>query len=235
MIFYRDYNIYDASKSVAAGGADTKQKKSRRDEPRMGREKDGGVVCVLLAHHIDLSEIPRLAKGTAKEVLIFVSRQVARRTDRSFKNSISHKGFLCNVMVEEDGLCAAVMAEQGYPQRVSWNLCDDALEAFRDENGFEERWSKMKRDHNISVPKLRELLERYQDTANVDKVKNLQRKVEETTEVAQLAIEDLLARGENLDRMVSKSEELSANSKVFLKSTKKLKTCGWASMPCIVM
>ena len=46
-------------------------------------------------------------------------------------------------------------------------------------------------------------MERYQDTANVDKVKNLQRKVEETTEVAQLAIEDLLARGENLDRMVS--------------------------------
>jgi hypothetical protein len=136
---------------------------------------------------------------------------------------------------------------------------------------------------------LRELLVRYQDAANVDKVRALHRKVEETTEVAQLAIEDLLARGENLDRMVSvgffffflpvvacvrhrdpgpdlvvrclsshracrscwvggwvrwlialtvrpqKSEELSANSKVFLKSTKKLKTCGWASIPCTVM
>lgn len=65
----------------------------------------------------------------------------------------------------------------------------------------------------------------YQDPKQADPLLRMQDDLDETKIILRNTIEQVLERGEKLDDLVSKSEDLSAQSKAFYKTAKKTNSC----------
>ena len=74
-------------------------------------------------------------------------------------------------------------------------------------------------------PPMEDYLVRYQDPASADKVTKIQNDLDETTQILHKTIDSVLERGVKLDSLVDKSNDLSAQSKMFYKQAKKTNSC----------
>jgi len=77
----------------------------------------------------------------------------------------------------------------------------------------------------VSFPELDEAIVRYQDPAEADNIVKIQQQIDETKDVLHNTIDNLLARGEKLDRLVERSDELSMQSKMFYRQARKTNSC----------
>ena len=77
----------------------------------------------------------------------------------------------------------------------------------------------------IDSPWLKELFRLHKNPAEADSLTRVQQELDETKIVLHKTIESLLERGEKLDDMVSKSNELGILSKEFLKGSRKTNSC----------
>lgn len=65
----------------------------------------------------------------------------------------------------------------------------------------------------------------YQDPAAADKLMRIQRDLDETKVILHKTIESVLERGQRLDDLVAKSEDLSMASQMFYKQARKTNSC----------
>lgn len=72
---------------------------------------------------------------------------------------------------------------------------------------------------------LQEALDRFQDPLNADKFGRIQKELDETKIILHKTIESVLERGEKLDTLVEKSNDLSLASQLFYKSARKTNSC----------
>jgi synaptobrevin family protein YKT6 len=77
----------------------------------------------------------------------------------------------------------------------------------------------------MPFPPIEEYLVKYQNPAAADKVTKIQQDLDETKEILHKTLENVLDRGEKLDTLVSRSNDLSSQSKLFYKSAKKTNAC----------
>lgn len=77
----------------------------------------------------------------------------------------------------------------------------------------------------MSFVGLDKILAQYQDPKQADAMTKLQADIDETKIILHSTITALLTRGEKLDDLVAKSEDLSAQSKVFYKTARKTNQC----------
>ena len=75
----------------------------------------------------------------------------------------------------------------------------------------------------ISFPEAQNYLEKYQDPRQADTIMRVQQELDETKIVLHKTIESVLARGEKLDDLVVRSDALSAQSKRFYTTAKKVR------------
>lgn len=68
-------------------------------------------------------------------------------------------------------------------------------------------------------------LAKYQEPTKADMITKLQADVDETKIILHSTITALLERGEKLDDLVAKSDDLSAQSKMFYKTARKTNQC----------
>ena len=68
-------------------------------------------------------------------------------------------------------------------------------------------------------------LKKYQDPNQADPMTKVQNELEETKIILHDTIKAVLDRGEKLDDLVAKSEDLSMQSKTFYKTAKKTNSC----------
>lgn len=120
------------------------------------------------------------------------------------------------------GLAGFVACKKDYPIRVAFALIDKALEIFAAKNS-KETWMSCSRP--IESPWLKELFRLHKNPAEADSLTRVQQELDETKIVLHKTIESLLERGEKLDDMVSKSNELGILSKQFLKGSRKTNSC----------
>merc|ERR1711862_290663 len=110
-----------------------------------------------------------------------------------------------------------------YPARVAFVLLGEMLEDFTSSVG--DAWKQVTQPESVSFPKIEEYLVKYQDPAAADKVTKIQKDLDETTQILHKTIDNVLARGEKLDSLVARSNDLSSQSKLFYKSAKKTNAC----------
>lgn len=120
------------------------------------------------------------------------------------------------------GLAGFVGCKKEYPTRVAFALIEKALEIFSAKNS-KEAWMSCTRP--IESPWLKELFRLHKNPAEADSLTRVQQELDETKIVLHKTIESLLERGEKLDDMVSKSNELGILSKEFLKGSRKTNSC----------
>ena len=77
----------------------------------------------------------------------------------------------------------------------------------------------------MQCPTVDEAIVKYQDPAQADSLTRIQQELEQTKVVLHKSIDSMLERGEKLDTLVEKSNDLNRQSKQFYKVAKKNNAC----------
>jgi synaptobrevin homolog YKT6 len=154
---------------------------------------------------------------------MFLTKTFLKRTEPGQRQSVEHEGYVVHCYVRSDGLGGAVTTDMEYPARVAFVLLGQMLEEFSSTHG--DAWKTVTTPESMAFPQLETYLQKYQNPAEADKVTKIQRDLDETTEILHKTIDSVLERGVKLDNLVDKSNDLSAQSKLFYKQAKKTNSC----------
>mmetsp|Transcript_7545 Transcript_7545/g.26929 ORF Transcript_7545/g.26929 Transcript_7545/m.26929 type:complete len:198 (-) Transcript_7545:261-854(-) len=175
---------------------------------------------VMLSAAHDLSEFGFFQRGGVQEMLTFVARTLTQRL--TGMQVVDHEGYHCHVVVKTDGLASVMVTDLEYPARVAFQAVQGLLDEF---NMAQPEWRAVTVDGGADFPGTEACLKKYQNPREVDKIMRIQADLEETKEVLHQTIDAVLERGTKLEELVDKSDDLSAQSKMFYKQAKKTNKC----------
>ncbi|KAH0474262.1 MAG: hypothetical protein KVP17_003243 [Porospora cf. gigantea B] len=180
---------------------------------------------VLLSITADLSEFNFFTRNSIREHIIFHSRLIVGRTPVGSRQAVSMEEKLgrCYAYVHPSGLAAAVLTDNEYPMRVAFNLLSAALRDFFESYGM--KGLEASADQELEWPRGMELLQEYKDPDSADKLSKVQRDLDEVKEVMLKNIDDLLLRGEQMESLMQKTNDLSSASYTFYRQAKKNNQC----------
>lgn len=153
----------------------------------------------------------------------FTSKVAVERTAASSRVSVKEEQYMCHVHVRADGLSAVVISDQEYPNRVAHTLLMKVLDDFTTSVPA-SNW-KNAAENSVPFTGLDVTLSKFQEPKQADALTKLQADVDETKIILHNTLTALLERGEKLDDLVAKSDDLSAQSKVFYKTARKTNQC----------
>jgi len=88
-----------------------------------------------------------------------------------------------------------------------------------------EGWKRIDTDQEGLQAWLQSILNEFQDPKTADKLLKIQDTLDDIKEIMHKNIEEVLKRGETIDGLVAKSQDLSESSKIFYKQAKKQNQC----------
>ncbi|GFT53572.1 synaptobrevin homolog YKT6 [Nephila pilipes] len=192
---------------------------------------------VTLCSASDLSAFGFFQRNSVQEFMTFTSQILAERCQPATRTSVKEQdgnelfgfmggeifvAYMCHVYVRADGLAATLISDHEYPHRVAHTLLNKILEEFS--NTF-PRFSSTSEPNSIVFPALEQYLINYQDPRQADSLTKIQDELDETTIILHNTVQAVLERGEKLDDLVVKSEQLSMQSKTFYKTARKTNAC----------
>jgi len=179
---------------------------------------------VFLSSEYDLSSFGFFKRGTVKELINFFMRQVIQRTLPGEKNVVDQGDYVCHAFVAGEGLCSAVVSDKEYPTRVGLSLAALVLQEFKSAHPS-EKWAREQNDMALSTPAIAELLVAYQKPDEADNISKIQHNLDDIKVILHQSMDDLLKRGEKIENIIERSEDLSQSSKQFLWQAKKGNEC----------
>lgn len=178
---------------------------------------------IIVGIESDLSSFGYFQRSTVKEMLTFVSRTVARKTQIGQRQTVQQDEYLCHVH-NKDGLVGVAFCDKEYPPRAGFCVVGKIIDDYIALKG--NSWRGIMADSVSDASQvLTSALEKYQDPAAADKLAKIQRDLDETKVVLHRTIESVLDRGEKLDALVDKSNDLSMASQLFYKQARKANSC----------
>eukprot|EP00918_Siedleckia_nematoides_P067817 GHVU01147605.1.p1 GENE.GHVU01147605.1~~GHVU01147605.1.p1 ORF type:complete len:202 (-),score=24.56 GHVU01147605.1:665-1270(-) len=181
---------------------------------------------VILSQHLDLSQFSFFQRGTIKEHMVFHSRLICSRTGKGMRQSIEfeQKLGMCHIYVHQCGLAVTVLCDMEYPMRVAFSLINQILRAFQEK--LAGTWEHRTEDIQLDFQKEGdEMLVKYQNPLEADKLLKVQSDLDEVKDVMLKNIDELLQRGEKLENLMERSEDLSQTSHQFYRTAKKNNQC----------
>lgn len=145
------------------------------------------------------------------------------RTSPATRQSVKQDVYMCHVYVRADGLAGIIIADHEYPQRVAHTLITKTLDDFT-QKVPQDQW-RTGDENSTPFTLLPTYLAKYQDPRQADALTKIQDDLDETKIILKNTIEAVLERGEKLDDLVTKSEDLSNASKAFYRTAKKTNSC----------
>jgi len=170
----------------------------------------------------DLSSFSYFQRSSVQEFMTFTSQLIVERTDPITQSSIREQDYMCHVYVRPDSLSGVILSDHEYPHRVAHNLIKKVLEEFANLVP-NSQW--VGNGSGIQFKALDVYLAQYQNPREVDAMSKIQADLDETKIILHNTIENVLQRGEKLDDLVCRSEDLSMQSKAFYKTAKKTNQC----------
>ncbi|KYQ92345.1 longin domain-containing protein [Tieghemostelium lacteum] len=183
-----------------------------------------GQNAILLNIVYDVSSFSFWYRNEVRGVLLFVSRETAGRTSVGERVSMEHAQKVCHTTVGSNGLSAAVTTDSEYPSRVAHNLVRMVMEKFQIAHQ-EAKWKSVQKDTEFPLPELEGILLKYQNPQEADPMLNLQKNLEETMGIVKKTVEQLGQRGERLEDIAAKSNDLNFQSKAFMQNSERLNKC----------
>ncbi|KAL7884097.1 hypothetical protein AOLI_G00068670 [Acnodon oligacanthus] len=177
----------------------------------------------LLKAAYELSSFGFFQKSSIQEFMTFTCGLIVERSTFGTRASVSEKEYMCHMHIRDDGLSAVVITDSEYPQRVCFSLLDKVLDEFSRQ--VDDRQWPTGTPETIRFTMLEEYLNKYQNPREADALTRVQAEVDETKIILHRTMESLLDRGEKLDDLVQKSEELGQTSKAFYKTARKQNRC----------
>lgn len=171
----------------------------------------------------DVSSFGYFQRKSVQEFMRFTAKVFTERSDLATRSSGQHKEYVCHVYLRSDRLAGVLISDLEYPSRVAHTLLSNVLNEFSEQIPS-TRWSSMIEDQAPYI-KLEQYLAKYQNPNEADSMTKIQNEIDETKIILHNAITGILERGEKLDDLVEKSEDLSLQSKLFYKTAKKTNQC----------
>lgn len=166
-------------------------------------------VVTLQDSDFDLGFVGYFARSSTRELLTFFTTEIIKqnyqKNNTKMLKIVNHEqsnSDLCLIILENE--CVCIICDTEYPKRVVFNLIDSVIN---------------------KKNSLRYILEECQDPLKIDQIMRIQKNVDDTKLILYDTIEKALDKGEKLDMLVEKSNELSDTSKDFYKYSKKLNSC----------
>jgi hypothetical protein len=113
----------------------------------------------LLGLSADLSSFGYFQRGSVKEMLIFVSRTVAKRTQPGQRQTVQNEEYYCHVH-NRDGLVGIAFVDKDYPSRAAFSIVNKVLDDFAEASG--NKWRTVREDTQDAVPLLDVAIQKYQ-------------------------------------------------------------------------
>ena len=174
-----------------------------------------------------LSDFPYFSRSMIAGIIQFAGRTCVQRTRVGCRQSIQKDDgevpFVAHVYVRSDGLAGLVMADKEYPARVAFGLITKTLVDYEQRVGV--NWKQMDADQQSEPDYMQADIVLYQDPRKADKLTAIQTQLDDVKDVMQTNIEQLLQRGETLDSLMAKSDDLGLASVQFYKQAKKANSC----------
>ncbi|KRT84713.1 hypothetical protein AMK59_1923, partial [Oryctes borbonicus] len=179
--------------------------------------------AVRLKSAYDLQSFSLFQRGSVQEFMGFVSKTIVERTPPASRQSVKEGEYMCHVYVRADNLAGIVISDHEYPSRVSHTLITKILDEFTQKIP-PSSWTLIT-EKDVVFPQLNTYLAKYQNPREADAMTKIQEDLDETTIILHNTIQAVLQRGEKLDDLVSKSEDLTIQSKAFYKTARKTNSC----------
>nr|VWP00819.1 N/A [Ganoderma boninense] len=183
--------------------------------------------AVVLSSASDLSSFSFYQRGSVSEFMSFFTKTVAERTPQGQRQSIQENVYTAHIYNRggAEQLAAVMIADQEYPVRPAFSLLTKLLDDFI----AKVPQASFGTPAAISFPEVNTYLQKYQDPRQADAIMKVQQELDETKIILHKTIESVLQRGEKINDLVDRSNELSVQSKMFYKTAKKQNSC------CVVM
>ena len=184
--------------------------------------KDGPV---LLSSASEVSSFGYFQRSSVVEMCQFFSRTFAKNVVPGGRTSVKHEGMLCHLYASPGGITAVCFADAEYPSRVAFGYLSKVCEEFTQVTGGQFPASTEDNCAAAFMAPHTKLIKQFQDPAEADQLTKIMADLEETKVVLHNTIEAALERGQKIDDLVSKSNDLSGSSKMFYKTAKKQNQC----------
>ena len=112
-----------------------------------------------------------------------------------------------------EGVAGVIISDKDYPPLVAHQLLSKIVDEFLAAHPRSSFASA--NPQPLDMPQLKEYIVKYQDPQQADSIMKIQRELDETKIVLHKTIESVLERGEKIDTLVEKSNDLSAQSRMF--------------------
>ncbi|PLB54723.1 putative snare protein Ykt6 [Aspergillus steynii IBT 23096] len=180
---------------------------------------NGQQPAVELCAEKELSSYSRFTRSNIGEFMTMFSKTVAERTKQGQRQDIEEQDFTFHVYARTQNIAGVIISDKEYPSLAAHQILSKTLDEFLAQNPNADSRNP------VTFPPLRTYLTTYQDPQQVDSIMKIQKELDETKIVLHKTIESVLERGEKIDDLVTKSEGLSAQSKMFYTSAKKQNSC----------
>jgi len=180
---------------------------------------------VEVSSNLDLTKFSYFQRKAVREFIKFHSRIIVGRTAKGQRQSVAVEQNVgkCHCYVNNNGLAGAVLADADYPMRVAFSLLNEAMRQFETRNG--NKWMNVEHDVELDFPEGQELLTKFQDPSEADKITKIEKELDEVKGIVIKSMDDILRRGEALESLMQKSEDLSQVSYQFYRTAKKNNQC----------
>jgi len=175
--------------------------------------KDGNKVQKI-TEDIDVSSFGFFQRNSVGEFIRFTHTLVMEKTSLGDRKSVKQEAYLAHCYVQSDGLAACCICDEDYPRRPAYVMLSKVLEDFASAH---PNWRQV----NSAEFNLTNILQKWQDPQTADSILKVQNELDETKQIVSETLEKILDRGQKLDDLVSRSNELSEQSKAFYKTAKK--------------
>ncbi|RPA84681.1 snare-like protein [Ascobolus immersus RN42] len=154
--------------------------------------------------------------------MTFFAASVAERTPAGTRQDVNEQSYTFHVYSRSEGCSAIIISDQEYPKLVAHKLLSQVVDDFLKQHP-RPQWATGQ--PKLQFAQLQEYLQKYQDPRQADSIMKIQQELDETKIVLHKTIESVLERGEKLDSLVEKSNNLSGASKSFYTAAKKQNSC----------
>jgi len=182
---------------------------------------------VRLAYVADLSPFSFWSRSTIGEHIRSATRAICMETKIGNRQSVSIKDipYVVHSYVRTDGLSGLVVTDSEYPQRIAFALLLKTLRSYEESDEFtSSKWKEIGSDLTSEPQFMRDNLEAYQDPS-ADKLFKIQKELDELKDIMNDNINRVLERGESLEVLMARSEDLSTSALKFYDKVPKTGCC----------
>ena len=191
-------------------------------------------IALLIATAQDLSILPFIMRysKSSTELFLFLSRTLIENTNKCDRKGCEEGEYIGWSYYNKVGIGAVIITDKEYSRRVSFELLDKAITMYIN-NSVNWAWKTVDKDisHSLLNKDLQELITKYQNPLEIDKILVINKELDNTRTVLYKSIDSMLERGEKIDKLVEKSNDLSFQSKKFYRKSKKINS--WCNN-CII-